>query len=432
MKELKNIIRIILKSPVLLIFALICVFMLPRSINTMSIAFRSAIAVAVGINKNDQDKIVMQVVISVSSTTESLAENNKILTASGDTVGEAFTNLNLMFGRFIKLGHTRFIMVGDKISSENLAALLDRLIRTNKIRNTVQLLYCSNDIEEMFNVGVQLKNSTGIKLSEIVCHQQADSTTSINSNIDSFFRGYLSPSGISKINMVSLSNDYTNGIGPSVDGGSKTSDSSGEENSAESSSSEQSGEESTGEESNKKENSYISNKGQLAIYNSGKLEMVLSEQLSNGVNWLSKDYTQKNLLVKVDFLKSYGGAAINFDVLNKHLELETFFYKNIPFISAKIRVSLAIDEIVLKDGNKVSLSNDIVDNVVKNEIGREIRKQISLANSIAKENNLDIFEFNNIFYKHNYWDYQNYLKSNSKQDVIENTQLCADVEIEII
>ncbi len=430
MKELKNIVRIILKSPVLLVFALICVFILPRSINTMSIAFRSAIAVAVGINKNEQDKIVLQVAISVSSTTESLAENNKILSASGETVGEAFTNLNLMFGRFIKLGHTRFVMVGDKVSSENLAALLDRLIRTNKIRNTVQLIYCSSDIEEMFNVGVELKNSTGIKLSEIICHQQPDSTTSINSNIDSFFRGYLSPSGISKINAISLSKDYTNGIGTSVDGGAKTSDSSGEENSAESAPSEQSGQESSGGE--QKQNSYISNKGQLAIYNSGKLEIVLSEQLSNGVNWLSKDYTQKNLLVKLDGLKNYGGATINFDVISKHLELETFFYKNIPFVSAKIVVSLAIDEIVLKDGPKVSLSNDIVDENVKSEIGREIRKQISLANSLAKSTKLDVFEFNNIFYKHNYWDYQNYLSTNSKQDVVENTQLSVDVDIEII
>lgn len=429
MKELKNMLKNIFKSPIILVFVLICAFMLPNSINTMSIAFRSAIAVAIGIDKNTENKIVLQVAINVSSGADSLAENSKVLSATGDTVGEAFTSLNLMFGRSVKLGHTRFVMIGSKISAENVSVFIDRLIRTNKIRNTVQLVYCPNNIDEMFNMGVKLKSVTGIKLSDIVCHQQTNSTTSISSNIDSFFKGYLSPSGISKINMISISEDYTQGVSTTSDVGSSSSSDGGSEVGASGGESAEGG---TSSSESDVSNKFISNRGKIAIYSSGILQTVLDEELSSGVNWLSKDYIPQDLLVKVDNSGKLKNSIINFDILNKNVELETFFFKNIPIMSAKILVSLSIDEIISENGNKVPLSYDMIDEGVKNSIGRTIRNKISKVSAKAKNSKLDLFEINNIFYKSNYYEYTKRLQEGmKKEDFIENTQISVDIEINI-
>lgn len=419
MKKLKKFIKIMFKSPIILIFSLICVFMLPSSINTLSVAFRSAIAVAVGIDLNEQNKTEIYVAINSSPTSESLAETNHIFCASGETIGDAFTNLNLTFGRDIKLGHTRFVMIGKNISNEDISILLDRLVRTSKMRNTVQLVYCPDSIKQMFELGSKMGNTSGLKLSEIVCHQQNDSTTSIDSNIDSFYKGYLSPSGVSRLNMVKLTSDYTKGINANTDG------SSGGESSS-------SGEQNESNSGGEQKQDYVSNRGEIAIFDSGKLVYTLDEELSGGLNWLNNNFNSKELMVKVNNSKFLDDAVINFDILRKSVRKESFFYKNIPFLSVQILISLSIDEIISKNVQK-DLNYGLIEDSVKSDIGNTIRGQISKVVNYAKQSKVDIYELNNMFYKSNYKEYMKYLNDgNTKKDIIENTNINVDIGIKII
>lgn len=419
MEKLKKTAKFIFKSPILLIFSLICVFMLPNSINTLSEAFRSAIAVAVGIDLNEENKTEIYVAINSSPTSESLAETNHIFCSSGETVGDAFTNLNLTFGRDIKLGHTRFVMIGEKISQQDIVILLDRLVRTSKMRNTVQLIYCPNSIKQMFEIGSKMGNTSGLKLSEIVCHQQNNSTTSIDSNIDSFYKGFLSPSGVSRLNMVKLTNDYTKGINANTDG------SSGGESSS-------SGEQNESHSGGEQKQDYVSNRGEIAIFKDGVLKFTLDEEMSSGLNWLNNNFNSKELLVMVNNSSQIDDAIINFDILNKYVRCKSFFYKNMPFLSAQILISLTIDEII-SDNAKKDLRYSMLDDSVKSDIGNTIRGQVAKVVNFAKQEKVDIYELNNMFYKNNYYEYKEYLKNgNTKDDIIENTNISVDIEIKII
>ena len=419
MEKLKKTAKFVFKSPILLIFSLICVFMLPTSINTLSVAFRSAIAVAVGIDLNEENKTEIYVAINSSPTSESLAETNHIFCSSGETVGDAFTNLNLTFGRDIKLGHTRFVMIGEKISQQDIVILLDRLVRTSKMRNTVQLIYCPNSIKQMFEIGSKMGNTSGLKLSEIVCHQQNNSTTSIDSNIDSFYKGFLSPSGVSRLNMVKLTNDYTKGINANTDG------SSGGESSS-------SGEQNESHSGGEQKQDYVSNRGEIAIFKDGVLKFTLNEEMSSGLNWLNNNFNSKELLVMVNNSSQIDNAIINFDILNKFVRCKSFFYKNIPFLSVQILISLTIDEII-SDNAKKDLRYSMLDDSVKSDIGNTIRGQVAKVVNFAKQEKVDIYELNNMFYKNNYYEYKEYLKNgNTKDDIIENTNISVDIEIKII
>lgn len=441
-----NLLKRIIKSPILLIFALVCAFLLPSAINRSSIAFRSAIALALGIDMNEQDEVVLYTAISVPATNESLTENSKIMVSSGRTLSDAFANLRLMYGRDIKLGHTRFVMIGSKISQNNVTSMLDSLIRTNRIRNVVQLIYCPSDIGDMFNVGVKINSATGIKLSDIISHQQNASTTYVNSNIDSFYKGYFSESKISKINAVLLTPDATQGISSNVNESESSDSQSGEssgseqvtkqENSAENGGVEKTGQSQGDTKPESSESSvqdlHISNRGRLAIFEDGVLKTVLSEDVSRGVNWLLQDYNPKELLVEVDNVKRLGKAKMGFDILSKRVQIESFFHKGIPFVSAKIIISLDLDEIIADEKN-IEISHSIIDDNVKSDIGREIRKQIASAVKVSKEQKLDIFDLNDIFNQNNHKEYNNYIKQgNSIYDLVENTQIVAEVEIKII
>lgn len=441
-----NLLKKIIKAPILVIFALVCVFMLPAAINRSSIAFRSAIALALGIDTNEQGEVVLYTAISVPATNESLTENSKIMVSSGATLGDAFANLRLMYGRSVRLGHTRFVMIGSNISLNNVTSMLDSLIRTNRIRNVVQLIYCPSDIGDMFNIGVKINSATGIKLSDIISHQQNASTTYVNSNIDSFYKGYFSKSKISKINAVYLTPDATQGISSNVNESESSDSQAGKSSGSEQitkqeNSSEKGGVEQIGQgqgdtqpESSKPsvQDLHISNRGRLAIFENGALKTVLSEEVSRGVNWLSFDYNPKEILVDVDNVQRLGKAKMGFDILNKRVNIESFFHKNVPFISAKIILSLDLDEIIADEKN-IEISHEIIDDNVKGDIGREIRKQISSAVKVSKDLRLDIFELNNIFNQNNHNEYTNYIQQgNSIYDLVEDAQLVAEVEIKII
>lgn len=91
-----------------------------------------------------------------------------------------------------------------------------------------------------------------------------------------------------------------------------------------------------------------------------------------------------------------------------------------------------MDEIIADEKN-IEISHEIIDDNVKGDIGREIRKQISSAVKVSKDLRLDIFELNNIFNQNNHNEYTNYIQQgNSIYDLVEDAQLVAEVEIKII
>ena len=124
MKELLNRIKTMFKVPMLLVFGIICVVFLPNAININSAVFRSAIVVAFGIDTNEQNEYVINAAINVSATDQSLSENTKLISARGASVSEAISNLSLQFGRPIRLGHTRFVLIGTNFATQNVATAL--------------------------------------------------------------------------------------------------------------------------------------------------------------------------------------------------------------------------------------------------------------------------------------------------------------------
>lgn len=430
----------------LLVFVLVCVFLLPTAINMSSIAFRSAIALALGVDVNENDEVILYTAISVPATNESLSENSKIMVSSGATLGDAFANLRLMYGRAVRLGHVRFVLIGSKISNQNVTSMLDSLIRTNRIRNVVQLIYCPSDIGDMFNVGVKINSATGIKLSDIISHQQNASTTYVNSNIDAFYKGYFSESKISKINAVLLTPDATQGISSNVNESESKDKQAGQSSGSEQitkqeDASEKGGVEKTGQSQGDTlpessdtsvQDLHISNRGRLAIYENGTFRTLLTEDVSRGVNWLSQDFNPKELLVSVEKVSKLGNVQMGFDILSKRVNMETFFYKGVPFLSAKVIISLDLDEIISNEKN-IEISHEIIDDNVKSSIGRAIRRQIAGAVKQSKQLKLDFFEINDIFNKNNHKEYIEYIKQgNSIYDFLEKAQIFTEIEVKII
>ncbi|MBO7527365.1 MAG: hypothetical protein J6T74_05640 [Clostridia bacterium] len=415
MQDVKDYIKRLFKVPMLIVFFIICIVLLPSAINLRSIAFRAGIVVALGIDMVQDNKYILDAVITIPSLSEDLNENNKIITSTGTTISDALGNMNLVFGRAIRLGHVRFIVIGQALSNSNVAVAIDGVIRTNKIRDSVQLLMCESSVHELFNAGIELKNKTGIRLSDIVCHLEDYSTTSFDSNVDSFYKGYFSKTKISKLNSLSLVEDYTQGISTSPQ----------EACGQNANGNKQSNNQQTG-------GKYISNVGKMAIYKDGQLQDILSEELVTAMSWINGASLPKKLVV--DFMGFLNISKICYEVLSKSVVTEAFFLKGVPIYCCKINLTIDINEIISENPDIVSKSdyNNVIEEENKTLIGRQIRKQIGQALDYSKKTKLDIMDINNYFYLNVLDEYNRYMEHKSCEEFLEDIQLNVDVNIKII
>lgn len=426
MQTLIKRVKKIFAYPMIWVLIVLLVVSFPTALNLRSVAYRCAIMVALGIDKTEDEQIIVYGVANISYS-DSLAENSKIVSAKGDTFGDALGNLTISFNRDIRLGHVRFILIGSGIAQSDVSKELDRVVRTNKIRNSTQFLYCATPIDEIFDLGIDLRNNVGIQLSELLCHQEKFSNTLPDSNIDYFYKGYLSNSSVSKINAVSVSNDESKGINPNGNSGGESS-SMGSSGSSSSSTPGGSGQ----EDKNAKPKKYISNVGELAIFKNGRLQKVLSQEVSEGVNWLNTKSFPKRLIVNTGDIDSWGAGKANFDVVDKKVNVNSFFYKNKPYLDVKINLTINIDEIISNSSTN-KIIKKVLDQSIKADIGDTIREQIALALTESKNINLDIFGINDIFNTNNYHQYVNYLNNGGTVDSIFHQVLInCDVGIKVI
>lgn len=432
MKELIIKIKNFFKVPMLLVFVIICFMFLPKSINMRSAVFRSAIVVAFGIDINEENDYVINAAINVSATAESLSENTKLISATGKTISDAISTLGTQFGRPIRFGHTRFVLIGTNLAKQNVAVALDGIIRTNKMRDTVQLVLCDAKVEDMLNVGIEIKNKTGIKMSEIITYQSKFSTTTMDSNVDSFYKGYFSEAGISKINCIRLTDDFSKGITPDAALGEIGGGEGGESSSQSAGGSSAGQDETSGQSNEKSKKKYLSNTGEVAVFKNGVFQSIIPNEVVNGTYWINTSHMPQKLSVEVsnEYLDK---ANIYFYVLDKTVSKEVFFYKEIPMLSVKLDITLGIDEILNKNNKITPLSTDVVDQEVKCAIGREVRRQTGMALNYGKVNKLDILELNEIFYLKKYKEYASYISDgHSTLDFLDNMQMSIEVRVEVI
>lgn len=417
MHDIKTFFKRIYRAPMLLVFGLICVTLLPTAINLRSLAFRSGIVVAMGVDINEDGNYILDAMITIPSIDDSLSENNKLLTSTGISFIDALSNMSVIFGKTLKLGHIRYIMVGYKISEKNLALAIDGIIRTNKVRDSVQLIVCEDEVHDVFNVAIELKNKTGIKLSDIICHLEESSTTALDSNVDSFYKGYFSVSGISKLNSISLTGIYSQGISISND-----------------SLSVNTGGNNTGNGGNALDGDskkYISNIGRIAVFKNGVIQEILPKDISFAIYWLDSSYIPQKLIVETASVDNVD--AICFEVLSKSVKFESFFLHGVPMLCTKINLTIDIDEIINRESGVVSKNQNLVKNGVKSDIGREIRKLVGNALNYSKSNKLDIMNINEIFYLLNNREYMEYLQTGVlSEDFLDDVQLNIDLNIKIV
>lgn len=159
----------IFKNKFVIIVLLVVVFFFFGSITNTLVLNNRGIVVGMGLDVDKEGRVVLNCQILVAGKVGSEGEENDnyaVLSAKGDTFGEAVQNMMVDSAEYMSFAHCNSIIVGDTMAgSGKLFTLLDELLKNSKISENTNLVYYEGETSKMLEqkVGINLMASFAIQ-----------------------------------------------------------------------------------------------------------------------------------------------------------------------------------------------------------------------------------------------------------------------------
>ena len=356
-----------------------------------------AIATALAVEQTDDNMIEVSAVIL--TPIPALTSKRKAYTAKGVDITNAINNISLQLGKQIGFGQCDIMAVGDKLCETNALKALDYLTRTKRVGRNAVLLNFSGKTEDFANCVVQINDSLSLKVSEIINFNR-EYIVATETNIESFFKGYYGELGVSTMPKIKISEtESDNAIPIKVEEASSSqSDTSG------------SGGSSSGGGSKEL---YFTNDGTTSIFRDGKKFTELKPSDVKYVNLLQPENVLGTFILENVNSNLFKDARVVVDLTNKEMEYNLSFENGLPKIKYDIELYIMIDEIIEseKTENLLHTENWFVDDSVINGLTNKIQENLDIVVQILKDQNIDIIEIYDKFYKFKHKKFSKYLNS---------------------
>ncbi len=344
-----------------------------------------AIATALAVEQTEDNMIEVSAVILTPIPAST--SKRKAYTAKGYDITNAINNISLQVGKQIGFGQCDIMAVGDKLCETNALKALDYLTRTKRVGRNAVLLNFSGKTEDFANCVVQINDSLSLKVSEIINFNR-EYITATETNIESFFKGYYGDLGVSTMPKIKISDmESDNAIPIKVEEASSSqSDTSG------------SGGSSSGGGSKEL---YFTNDGTTSIFRDGKKFTELKPEDVKYVNLLQPENVLGTFILENVNSNLFNDARVVIDLTNKEMEYKLSFENGKPKIKYDIELYIMIDEIIEaeKTENLLHTENWFVDDSVVNALQSKVKENLDRVVKNLKEQNIDIIELYDKFYK---------------------------------
>ncbi len=405
LKKLKNIIGKISKSFAFSYFILIMIIFLPTAITMPSLSFRSAIITAIGVDRSEEGVEVSVLTLSEISK-DNMGENTKLVSGSNSTVASAISSIESQIGRKLRMGHVGYIAISQDLATENIANVLNNLIITTKLPNTVSLVVSEGNAKDILKQTDQLEQSSSFKLREIIQNEFNVNYTK-DTSVDAFLKGYLSDISTSTLGYIKLTSNEDEGLNSSEESGSSPSTQGGGASSGDSGQS---------SNSNSNDKTTISFQREHAVFVNGVLKYVLSLEEMKGINWLVESDLQQILTIENYTGQGLNNAKITFDVIGDKITPKVYFKNNKPIITYDLFLTVNPVEIIQENKNYISPNELKIDEVVNDKINQKIKSEISNTIFKLREEKTDVFGVYKLLYSTHYYEFMDFLDSLENRD----------------
>ena len=402
-KYLKNLIR----KPIILIFIFILIFQFPVSLLREPDSQRRLIITALGIDKSDEEYEVSALCFIPIATTN-YQKNYKVISAKDELFVNAVQKLGIYAGKITSLPHTSIVVVSEEIQKEGLSKCLDHLVRTNNLGNDTVLVGTDVTAKEILECSYQLDISSNLSLRNLLSYN-FEYIYGNRSNIESFYRGYFSPTKTSMLGFVKMNEN--DGVGPD--------------------NSDQNSQDSTGvsvallpvQNSNNQSNNNkkILNDGSACVFKEGKLKLVLNSEIIKYYNWFEPHSNKAILQIENYTDDRFKNATISFQIEQKPVIYQSNFNSDIPEMTYIIDFIMTLDEVNQEKyvENDYNLSQSLFTKKMEEMIQNKIKNDFSILMNILRENQIDILRVYKTFESQNKEKFLEFLDTlEDKQDYL--------------
>ena len=375
-----------------------------------------AIATALAVEQTEDNLIEVSAVILTPIPAST--SKRKAYTAKGIDITSAINNISLQLGKQIGFGQCDIMALGDKLCETNALKALDYLTRTKRVGRNAVLLNFSGKTEEFANCVVQINDSLSLKVSEIINFNR-EYIVATETNIESFFKGCYGKLGVSMMPKIKISKTKSDNAIPIKvqEASSSQSETSG------------SGGSSSGQQS---EELYFTNDGTTSIFRDGKKFTEIKPDEVKYINLLQPENVLGTFMLENVNSDIFKDARVVLDLTSKEMEFSLEFKDGKPKIIYDIELYIMIDEIIEaeKTENLLHTENWFVDDSVVNGLVNKIKENLDVVVNRLKEDNIDITEVYDKFYKFKNKKFTKFLETlENKKDFLKDVEFEYKIKI---
>lgn len=391
---MKKYISQLFKTPMLLVFLIIClIFAIPAVGQTAEIN-RYSIDTVLGIDFDDEtDEVLVSLLTFTPVAEQTFTENYKVVTSKGRSVSEALDFVGLNIGREIGLSHTKLVVLNKGLLDKDVSLYLDYLARNKFLGSETRLVVAESSTKEVLEAVQKLDSESSIKLSEVLSFNE-DYIYASEASFQSFFKGMFGPTKVSLVPMISLRGENE---GLEVSG------------------------EATGSEGSNTDTKEvvkeIENKGKTVVFKDGKLNTILEGLDIKKINLINGNFSTGSVVLEHFSDENFDDAKLTFEILDKDIRSKVIFQNNVPIILMNGNCTVSLSEVQTKDGVvKKNVEFTGISNSVKNALEIKFKELISQGIEIMRDHKIDVIDFYTLMSNSNHKAFEKFLSTLEDQD----------------
>ena len=196
----------------MIIFAIIFINFLTLDFLLIDVE-KTALIVAIGIDKNDTGYEVTAQIAVPEATNQSTKSNESVIYANGETLYDAVNDIGSRTGWYPKLSFCNLIVLGNGVFEENVMGVVDFFVRSYKVEDSAILCASETTAKDVLLSISPLDNISSFALSKIFVRDHNNASSILTTTIKEFATLYYSPckSGfMPKIKMIDTKDNGDN------------------------------------------------------------------------------------------------------------------------------------------------------------------------------------------------------------------------------
>ena len=409
------------RRPMFWVFIIVMLIFFPPALVAPAENDLATIVTGISIDKAEEG-VELSIMTLLPQNGQTFSDVYRVASAKAENLGMATNKLENYLGKKVDLSHTSYVIFGDEICKSGIKKYVDILIKSNNIDSNAIIITTNGEGKKLLEQAKGVNSSSGEELEDVI-YNNMENIYAVDTNIDAFYRDYLSTTSTSAINMIKL-------VGEEDEGLDVSSENSGVEGSGGSETS-SGGSSSSGGESRKTK---ICNDGTTMVLKDAKFVEVLDRQKVAALSLVDPGKYEGKFTVH-DYVTADGEEIdVSFEVRRKSVRKDSRFENGRGKVDYKINLVLDVLEVNSDTPSEVDLmpQKSFKDSQMLTKLHQKITHDFLFAYQELAEKDLDFIGVCNVLKRKNAKKYREFIENlENSEKIMQNIDITLQMDIEI-